>query len=237
MTHTEGRRAVWAYTALNASVALLWLAAALGRSSGLRPEETGLFLLVGIPLGGSVIWVLRRKQPAPLSRAARTYVIASKVGLTLAWIPVGLYAAFVTMLWVALAEPWPLSLRQGPDTRHAREVFAARFGFPAPPSVRRLYARHEWAGFGEHVTSVTFEWTDEQVIRDIVSTLSLETVPQDGVTALHGWPGPPWWPTRGELSLADEAYRRPGKPDAQVFMHLWIDRKRRRAYFQDVDVG
>jgi hypothetical protein len=225
------------YTALNASVALLWLAAALGRSSGLRPEEAGLALLLGIPLGGSVIWVLRRRCTPPLSGAARLYVAVSKVGLTLAWLPVGVYAAFATTLWVVLAEPWPLSLRQGPDTPHAREVFAARFGFPAPASVRRLYARREWACFGEHVTLVTFEWTDEQVIRDIVSTLSLETVPQDGVTALQAWPGPPWWPTRGELSLADEAYRRPGRPDSQVFMNLWIDRKRRRAFFQDVDVG
>jgi hypothetical protein len=171
-----------------------------------------------------------------VARTPRLYLTLSRVGLALAWLPAAVVSAFLGGFAVAIEEPWPLSRRQGPDTEHARELFAATFGFSPSSAVVRLYGRNEWAGFGEHVISIAFEWTDEQVVGDIIARLMLEPVPEAEVKALRVFPGPAWWPPSEELSRLREAYRNP-QGSEQMFTHVWIDRARRRMYFQDVDVA
>ncbi|MGE3540481.1 MAG: hypothetical protein AB7N91_23950 [Candidatus Tectimicrobiota bacterium] len=212
------------YTALNGLAALGWLA----------PSGWGVSLLAGLALSGAIIWYWHRTAgAAPSSRAMRLYFTVSKIGWTLSCLPIGGGMA----LWIAVEEPWPLSLRHGPDTPYAREVFTQHMQFVPPASVTALYGRRAWAGFGEHITSITFRFTDEEVIRTMVTTLSLELVPPGEVQMLRALAGPGWWPAQAMLSRLPEAYRHKWGADPQVFRHLWIDRVQRRVYFQDVDIG
>ena len=210
-------------TALNVLVALAWL---------LRPAGWMPSLAVGIPVGLMLIWLVRRRVGRDPRAGNRAYYVLSGIVLVLSWLPV----AALTALVISVEEPWPISLRHGPDTGYAAEVFETTFGRPADQAVTELYGRTEWAGFGEHITSVKFRYTDEAVLTEIVESLSLERVPP-GQPDVDAWPGPPWWPPQQVLAHAHVVYRSSFPETSQVFRRLWIDEARRLAYFQDVDVG
>lgn len=168
-----------------------------------------------------------------MRRTARTGLLAAMTLLAVLWIPV---AGFTTVL-VLLEEPWPLSLRHGPDTAAARTIFRQRFGFGPPAAVTNLYAREAFAGPGEHVTSIAFTYLDDGVIDAVVAKLSLLRVPDGDVRTLRAQPGPAWFPVEDVLRRLPEAYRQQELDHSDVFRHLWIDRANRRVYFQNVDTA
>lgn len=187
---------------------------------------------IAIPIVVVVLWRWRRAQPAT-RRNVRAGLLAAMALLAAAWVPV---AGFTTVL-VLLEEPWPLSLRQGPDTASAKAIFQQRLGFEPPPAMTNLYAREAFAGLGEHTTFIAFTYLDEGVIEAVVTKAALRRVPDGDVGTLRAQPGPAWFPVQDVLRRLPEAYRQnePDHPD--VFRHLWIDRANRRVYFQDVDTA
>jgi hypothetical protein len=77
-----------------------------------------LALLVGIPAGILFVLAARRMARAEESARTRRYLRLSLAFLGLAWLPMAALAMFL----LALVDPWPFSLRQGPDTASARTV-------------------------------------------------------------------------------------------------------------------
>ncbi|MFQ5506475.1 MAG: hypothetical protein ACE5F1_17025 [Planctomycetota bacterium] len=221
-------RVFWAYTVLNC-IALLWWLALAGLPGLVLGKIFWIGLVLGYPVGMVTIRRWGRRIVPPLPRT-RTYYRLSKIFLALSWLP----AAALAGILILLTEPWPLSLRQGPDTSSARELFAYEFGMRPPVSVVELYGRRKWGGLGEHMNCVAFRFTDEAVIEDIVRHRSLIAVPADEISTLQSLPGPSWWPAKETLSRMPEAYRHPSSI-SQWFRHLWIDRAQGKVYFQDVD--
>jgi len=90
---------------------------------------------------------------------------------------------------------------------------------------------------GEHITSIAFSYTDDAVVRGIVDKLALQAVPPGEIARLGAFPAPSWFPSTVTLQQLPEAYRQSRADNPQVFVHLSVDRARRKVYFQDVDVG
>jgi len=223
----DPRLALGLLTTLNLLVASWWLAVTtriVRVPSSLTPA-----LVLLIPLVGLTVWWLRRNSHKPL----RAYAWFSAAFLALSWVPI----AGMMTVYALIAEPWPLSLRQGPDTTAAREGYRLAFGSEPPASVTGLYAHMQWEGPGEHVTFIAFDYTDDEVVRAIVDKFALRPVPAGEIPQLRAVAGPAWFPSAPTLQQCREAHRqaRPDHPD--VFVHLWVDRARRRVYFQDVDTG
>ncbi len=83
------------YSGFNLMAILTRTMIGTGSSPGGRAVALGLCLLfIGIPLGGAIIWwVRRRHRDLPQSRATRIYCLVSKLVLTLVWLPSGLIVA------------------------------------------------------------------------------------------------------------------------------------------------
>jgi hypothetical protein len=177
-------------------------------------------LFVAIPAGALVAWRLGRGAPPPSPRR-RVFYALSRLGLTLAWLP----SALVALLLVTVVQPWPLSLRQGPDTGYAREGFARHLRFEPPPSVKDLMYRGE--GLRDATYWITFACDDPAVVERIAQELSLE--PVAGPIRDLGDPytrRPIWW-GRDAGAEPDRAWER-----GEV-RYLWYDSARGRAFYEE----
>jgi hypothetical protein len=165
-----------------------------------------------------------RKDKGPMSAGRKTYFALSKLFLSISWLPSLIPIVFFT----AIFEPWPLSLRQGPDTAFAQHRFEKVFGFTPPPSVTELYCQESWEFGDGNFYRFKFRFTDDAAVHKIIETLRLEPVPESETSASWMTEGSPpsWWPKAGSLKY-QEVYRA-GKSKAG----LWVDRESRIAYYR-----
>lgn len=141
------------------------------------------------------------------------------------------------LLFVSLTEPWPVSLRHGPDTDYAREQFGRYVGPQELAAVAELYAWRQWAGPGEHVFFACFVPRDTAVKQRIVSRFSLARVEATERAKLSVWEeGPHWWPHREALHGATPMYRDPGR-NPQAYTVFWPRVGDGRACLLEVDIA
>jgi hypothetical protein len=142
---------------------------------------------------------------------------------------VGLGALLLyALLMVALAEPWPISLRHGPDTPYARSVVERHFYGADLAGIRKIYAWDSWAGPGESILYVRFEYDSlEAALRFLGTqhTAPLRLVPEEQVASLPIFDGPAWWPVRDSLVARREVFR----SGAAL---VWVDSLRRIVHLQ-----
>ena len=92
------------------------------------------YLFFGVPAVGALIANLLRGQPdAELFQKDRL-VWVSRVLTSFSWVT----SAVVMALAIAVFQPWPFSLREGPDTEWSRSGFEATFGFAAPQKRNKI---------------------------------------------------------------------------------------------------
>lgn len=128
--------------------------------------------------------------------------------------------------YVFLVEPWPLSVRQGPDTGYARAGFERYLAVAPPADVSGITYRDEWGFGGDSIHSLRFRFTERSTIAGIVERLRLGRVPDHERAALRYLGEPGWWPPEERLDGLDEAYRRSGVD------FLWVDGETGEAFFQ-----
>jgi hypothetical protein len=132
----------------------------------------------------------------------------------------------VVLFLVALFEPWPVGLRQGPDTTFSRACYAEFLGGTLPVDATRVYCRKEWGFGGDSITSIRFAFRATSTVEAIVDRLQLDAVPaleRDRVRYLNG---PRWWPQKTQLSGVQDVYQRRG------IEFLWVDHEAMEAYYQ-----
>jgi hypothetical protein len=128
--------------------------------------------------------------------------------------------------FVALLEPWPISLHQGPDTAFSRSCLVQVLGTPPPDGVSRVYCRQQWRFGDERVISVRFSYDSQATVRSIVSQLQLRLVGASERSSVRRLDGPGWWPAQAALDRAREIYQRGG------IDVLWVQPESNDAYFQ-----
>jgi len=127
---------------------------------------------------------------------------------------------------IALFEPWPVRLRQGPDTTFARRCYAELLGGSLPVDVTRVYCRKEWGFGGDSITSIRFSFRATSTVDAIVDRLQLQALPPGEREEARYLNGPRWWPERIPLSRVPDVYERRGVE------FLWVDRDAMEAYYQ-----
>ena len=161
----------------------------------------------------------------------RRYAVPARVALSLACSAlafVTIWAAILGAFYVALIEPWPLSLRQGPDTDYARACFERYFGEAPPPDVRDVHCREEWGFGGDSIESIRFGYADADVVERVAAHLRLVRSPDADVRGLRYIRGPAWWPNEAALLALPVFYRFESDPRES----LWVDPDGRVAYWQ-----
>jgi hypothetical protein len=185
--------------------------------------EKVLFRLLVVTLTVSVVaalavgWWLRNR------RLVVRVLIAVIGGLATACV---MWALIAGLFLAAIFEPWPLAIRQGPDTAFSRECYAEFLGDPPPIDVMRVYCRKEWGFGGDSISSIRFAYRATSTIDAIVTRLQLAAVPaseRDGVRYLSG---PRWWPAKDRLFGVRQVYQR------RRIEFLWVDSEAMEAYYQ-----
>jgi hypothetical protein len=138
----------------------------------------------------------------------------------------GCWALLFGAALAALFEPWPLSLRQGPDTEYARACFERQLRRPPPPGFVDLYCRQEWGFGGDSVHSIRFTYPEDLAAAAVARHLGMDRVGEPDRSTLRYLRGPPWWPSRAELSGLPRVYRR------GPYAVLWMDPVSRTGYYQ-----
>lgn len=214
---TAARTRSWLLSALNGGAAITLLLVVLDRSPATRFPIAdfgalfgSLLLFVLIPLGLAGVMLLTFMTRQRSSKGRRIYVTASSLFLVGAWI----FTANPAIVLIGLWQPWPLSLKQGPDTDYARDEFRRAFGFEVPPSVSGVHARRV-AIMGEWTQHIRFSFEGTQVVEDIVERLELARVTEDersgslaGFVRVSNAPAS-WWPA-ARVNGAAVVYVDPG---------------------------
>jgi hypothetical protein len=119
------------------------------------------------------------------------------------------FGATISLLWICLVavsivllfEPWPLSLRQGPDTEYARSCYARHLSPSPPDRVTHIYCREEWGFGGDSIYSIRFSFRDESILPELIRHLRLERVDPKNQAHVRYLHGPSWWATEAQLGI------------------------------------
>lgn len=208
---------VWiGYTVVNALIAMtasLHIAEELQFRCRISSQYLSLCfysLFLVIPIAAISLWLLNRKCRKNISRATDVYFGVSRVLFTMAW----LVSCLPIALIIAIAQPWPLSLRQGPDTDYARQGFERFVGFAPPSSVTDIYYRSEFYPSQDIDGKLRFTCRDSTVVTQIIQQLQLQASGEDswGVGSTNA----DWWGAKpSKKFFAGERRHR--------YCHLWYD--------------
>ena len=245
---TAARTRLWLLNALNGGAAITLLFVVLDRSPATRFRIAdfgalygSLLLFVLIPLGLAGVLLLTFLARRRSSKGRRIYVAASSLFLVGAW----LFTANPMIVLIRLWQPWPLSLKQGPDTDYARDEFRRAFGFEVPPSVSAVHARRV-AIMGEWTQHVRFSFDDPMLVEDIVERFDLVRITEEdrsgslvGFVRVRSAPAS-WWPV-ARVNAAEVVYVDPdtlafarGEPQGtRVSRILWLDATGRTVFYKE----
>jgi hypothetical protein len=217
------------YSALNIAGALVLILVAIENWAWPRPA----FADYGAPLGLIILFPLipmgliasRRFAPIAVapSQSVRRYLRLSQVFLAGMW----LLSCVPIALLVMLLEPWPLSLRQGPDTATAKAGFAGVFGDDAG-GVARIYYRKE-SGWGDATIYLRFDVDDRVRLAALANNAGL-VVYASGAPRPSPPQGPSWWDSHS-IDAADSLFIdvSPGR----TVRALWLSAGSTTAYYYE----
>jgi hypothetical protein len=193
---------------LMAAVLLLWL----------------LALIVMLPAAEFIQWRLGRQSMEQPSGPWKRWALASQILAIFSWLASVMTVVFVVVLF----QLWPLSLRDGPNTRYASAGFEKTFGEPPPESVTRIYYRN-FGVWQDHEIFVKFHYEDRAVVDEIVAKLGLNLEAESTAhpRIIDKFPGR-WIDETPEA--VEGPYR---KEEPTNYWYLWIDRQNQTVYYYE----
>ncbi len=188
------------------------------------------YLFFGVPAVGALIANLLRGQPDAELFYKDRWVWVSRLLTSFSWV----ISAVVIALAVAVFQPWPFSLREGPDTERSRSGFEATFGFAAPESVTELYYR-KFSFRQSQEVYVKFQFREPAVVDEIMESLRMEESDRPQTYAVIRDHFRDRWLTENKSTSEKitECYEAPWVSGGRHF--VWIDRPARLFYYRAVD--
>jgi len=183
-------------------------------------------MFLAIPVAAMVLWVLNRRCRKDHSRTTRVYFGVSRVLFALVW----LASCVPVAIFVAIAQPWPLSLRHGPDTDYARQGFEKLIGMPPPVSVSAIYYRAD-EGWLDSGYRLRFTCHDPSVVTQIAQRLQLQESGES--KAGLGSRDARWWSEKRQIkTLKCFARESPGA----YYWYLWYDSRSGIVWYEEFSV-
>ena len=188
------------------------------------------YLFFGVPAVGALIANLLKGQPDAELFYKDRWVWVSRLLTSFAWVT----SAAVMALAVVVIQPWPFSLREGPDTEWSRPGFEAAFGFPAAESVTELYYR-KFSFWQSNEVYVKFQFRDPAVVDEIMESLQMGECdrPQTYAVIQHHFRSRWLTENKPASEKITECYESPWVSGGQHF--VWIDRPARLFYYVALD--
>lgn len=199
------------------------------------------------PALGAFIWFGRRSA-LTLSSRLRLYTRLSLGFVSVGWLLIALPALFWGAIFLRAWEPWPLSLRQGPDTAYAKDGFEQLFGHPTSESLSSLY----FYSFNVRDATyyVRFDYDDPAVIDTISQSRDLVRAPAEAradtrfdLRASDSHLG--WWPpdriNETQTIYVDRATgdkiagRIPWNSPVGRTRLLWVDEESGTAFYRELE--
>ena len=216
---TRSRFVSIGYTAVNAFIGLTVILYLWERSRfschisdyGLPICGTSLFIV--IPVASIILWASNRNIRKEHRTSTRVYFGISRLIFAIVW----LLSCVPIVFWAIIVQPWPLTLRHGPDTNYSREGFAQLMGMPPPSSVSNIYFCEE-GGWLDSSYRLRFQCNDASLVTQMVTDLQLHEIndPSRGYSprALK------WWVDKDKHKGLRQYYKE--KPNA-YYWNLWHD--------------
>ncbi len=179
-------------------------------------------LVIAIPLTGVATKWLLASEPQAVTYENDRYVEISKLVTIVSWIGAVLLVALV----IRVFEYWPVSLKYGPDTEHARSGFEAHFGFDPTESTDQLYFR-KFLFWQTNETHAVFHYRDRAVVDRILQSFEMERGSDPQSYGMLRLQFPTRWldDGRDDAFLLDEYYRAP-------YAHVaWVDTRSQVFYY------
>ena len=187
------------------------------------------YLFFGIPGTAGLIHVLIKDQPDDAVFRESGTVRASRLITYVSWAG----SAAVIVMALAVYQPWPFSLREGPDTEWARGGFEQTFAFAPPASVEELYCRRVSFWQSKEIYA-KFTYGDDRITARILGKLRMEKGEPRGYQEIRRH-FPSWWlrgiPEHDNATL--EYHHRPSA--AHAGESVWIDRESKTLYYMYLD--
>ena len=183
-------------------------------------------LFVVIPLASMILWVSNRNIRKIHRTSTRVYFGISRLIFVLAWLLSCVPIAF----WTMIIQPWPFTLRHGPDTDYARKGFERIIGFDPPASISNIYYRAD-DGFLDSGYRLRFRCNDGAVVTQVLTRLELQQTnnPTMGTLSMS----PKWWSERMQhKELLQYARIQPGK----YYWYLWYDPDTGTVWYEEFSV-
>jgi hypothetical protein len=187
------------YHGVNLAVGLFWLLVLIEILSPVRIPIADygvpigmLVLFFGLPAMVPFLWRAERRRLVPSTPARRAYCIASRLLLGLSWLPTWIPVLFLLSVW----QPWPLTLREGPDTDFARDGYARIFGGPPAGWVHGIHYRVD--GARDPIFFLRCEGVDRRSVDGVVQRLGLQvSAATELSSSASAGRVPSWWPQAG----------------------------------------
>jgi hypothetical protein len=181
-----------------------------------------LFLV--IPIAAIILWVSNRNIRKEHRTSTRVYFGISRLIFVIVWLLSCVPIAF----WTMIVQPWPLTLRHGPDTNYSRDGFVRLTGIPPPPSVSGIYFRAD-EGWLDSGYRLRFNCTDAAVVTQMVERLHLQETNGPILVQKH----PSWWADKDNRNGLRTYYRE--KPHA-YYWYLWYDPTSGTVWYEEFSV-
>lgn len=238
--------------ALAGGAAIAFLLAKTGAARAFVPDSLVTLLVlaafVSAPLLLPVAILLGRPARHARTPRRRAFAGAATAMVCVGWLVVALPGLFWSALYVAAVEPWPLSLRQGPDTETARQSFRDHFGFDAGGSVTEIYAYS--FNLRDSSTYLRFRVRDASVIDRVVRAKDLSVLPdtmrRDPRANAHAGEARLSWWQRDRIDASKTVYvdrrtaeRLVGTAATTLGHHaisnLWLDSESGLAFYRELE--
>ncbi len=235
----ESKQTRWAFQ-LHAIRSVLVALAAMALLLMMLVSSEALFIFVfaaavpyvffGVPAVGALIANLLKGQPDAELFYKDPWVWFSRLLTSLSWV----ISAVVIALALAVFQPWPFSLREGPDTEWSRSGFEATFGFPAAESVTELYYR-KFSFWQSQEVYVKFQFRDPAAVDEIMKSLRVEKADRPRTYTVIRRHFRSRWLTENKPASEKitESYESPWVSGGRQF--VWIDRPARLFYYMAAD--
>ena len=180
-----------------------------------------------IPVAIITLWFVNRKFRKEHTRPQRALMHAAHAFFFVAW----LFSCFPVVFFVGITQPWPLTLRHGPDTGYAREGFTTHAGFAPPSSVSRIYYRID-SGWLDVCYRLRFKVSDPAVVQRIVRHRKLAESEEQKM-GLPFSRAPKWWKEkRGKRELKCYFRENPGG----YYWYLWYEPESGTVWYEEFSV-
>jgi len=180
-----------------------------------------------IPVAGLALLILNRNCRQEHTKGQRAFMHATRALCAIGW----LFSCFPVVLIVGITQPWPLTLRHGPDTGYARDGFAKHTGFPPPSSVSEIYYRMDegWMDVGYRLR---FRASSPEVVQRVIAHHDMTRADKMKM-GLFSSRAPNWWrEKRGKKGLECYFREQPGS----YYWYLWYDPQTGVVWYEEFSV-